>query len=288
MERFDESQPLYSDSTSSIKYPLRQGEYRRRKWMSQPFGIIITLAATLALVLSIASFLVTIENSPPSLSSSPSRLETSDSPLSSVNSSPVQMTKATHSAKQKPTSNKKKPHTSPTSSSYLAKITSVGTLPTEALQVYDCGDDMEQALQKGCLYDVLLAAWTPPQCFNQTLYDEFYDPEPEWTYYLDDQAAKTVRPSLVDTGRYMQLFTSYKFHIQHCLYFWRKQTNALAPGGAWVEEMVLEPIHAEHCSRMVTGENLHKSKTAAMVLQTFQRCVRVDAYRANSTGLFGR
>jgi hypothetical protein len=140
------------------------------------------------------------------------------------------------------------------------------------LRHLECGENMEQALTKGCVYDAMLPAWVPKPCFNSTLYDEYIGADPDLKFYCDSSGVNEVRLSLVETGRYQQLFSSHSYHLQHYFRVWHKQIAIMEPRGAWVEDWVMEWKHARHCAHTLTTHHEHTNRSSATVTQTFQKC----------------
>jgi len=141
-------------------------------------------------------------------------------------------------------------------------------------EILDCGSSMEEALAKGCVYDSMMPGWTPERCYNRTLELEYRG---DWKWYTTQAATHEIPWSLVETGRYRELWANHEYHSKHCLYMWRKTALALDQEGTWVNGMLLKSTHTEHCLRIL--DNWHvdpENPTSANVYPGFQSCRRVN------------
>lgn len=92
----------------------------------------------------------------------------------------------------------------------------------------NCGNSVEEALNKGCKWDSISASLLPAHCRDEELLEEFNhdgeNPDGTWNYWKDPH--KEVR--LNDTGileitaKVEPFYASYRWHLVHCVYYWRK------------------------------------------------------------------
>lgn len=61
----------------------------------------------------------------------------------------------------------------------------------KGINLCDCGDNVKDALRRGCVYDTLSTSWLPPFCRDPELTAKFDksgdDPNGEWSYYADQE-----------------------------------------------------------------------------------------------------
>ncbi|KAG4428226.1 hypothetical protein IFR05_016288 [Cadophora sp. M221] len=118
------------------------------------------------------------------------------------------------------------------------------------------GGSVEDARAMGCVFDILASAWLPPWCRDSELTHEFNHAGPgadgEWTFYKDTDGNETM--SLDEVGELgnhpgQPWFSTYEWHVLHCVYNWRKMFRARTLG------TILEPyydheMHIIHCGEM--------------------------------------
>ncbi|KAL1626437.1 hypothetical protein SLS56_006841 [Neofusicoccum ribis] len=123
-----------------------------------------------------------------------------------------------------------------------------------------CGDTVEEAMSLGCKFDELAALWLQPRCIDEELTAEFMKagpgPDGAWTYYEaigDDlvELEKSRIPLFAVPG--LEMHTSHEWHMQHCLYYWRKMWRTKITGTILEEESDSEH-HIQHCSRVIMSD----------------------------------
>lgn len=116
----------------------------------------------------------------------------------------------------------------------------------------NCGSSLEEAIFRNCKWDSLASAWLPEHCQDEELLKEFETTGPygSWTYYADPDGNTTLTAdeiSLCKTGA--QYWTTRRWHIMHCTFYWRKQMRS-ASTGVRVEGRYNEIHHLEHCEKL--------------------------------------
>ncbi|ATY63566.1 hypothetical protein A9K55_007810 [Cordyceps militaris] len=127
-----------------------------------------------------------------------------------------------------------------------------------ALPGCNCGTSVAQAVRLGCQYDTLAAAWLPPHCRDDeltALFDRSGDgPNGTWTYWSDvhhstEIAVKDIG-ALADDPRHGRFYATYRWHMVHCFFYWRKAIRSQALG-ITLEDRFNTEKHAIHCSKML-------------------------------------
>ncbi|KAL0943569.1 uncharacterized protein CTRU02_201456 [Colletotrichum truncatum] len=142
----------------------------------------------------------------------------------------------------------------------------------------NCGDTIEEARARGCVYDSLAAAWLPKHCRSPTLTAEFEalgPNEPDttgntWGYWHDQNQTHPMTleevsqlPEAARHGQHARFFTTHEWHLVHCVFYWRKMWEAArcakgVKGAACGENgvLVIEKrydtlMHINHCMTMM-------------------------------------
>ncbi|RYP66585.1 hypothetical protein DL769_005992 [Monosporascus sp. CRB-8-3] len=138
-------------------------------------------------------------------------------------------------------------------------VTLAGTLVPARIPSCNCGETVEEARARGCVYDSLAAAWLPPYCRSAAITAEFEAAGPNkpdrwgntWGYWADKN--KTQPLTLEE--------------------YWRKmwESGRRARGFAGSDgkgELVIEKrydtlMHIEHCMTMLTKQDTPPDSVAA-------------------------
>lgn len=136
----------------------------------------------------------------------------------------------------------------------------------------DCGTSILEARSLGCKYDALAAAWLPPQCRDDELTTEFEHAgtgvNGTWSYYADREATRifsTEEVSLLAElpSNQSYFFTTTRWHIAHCSFYWRKEFRMRSRGFP-VERRYDKESHIEHC-QMTFLDRAPFNETSTMV-----------------------
>ncbi|KAK1750920.1 hypothetical protein QBC47DRAFT_352458 [Echria macrotheca] len=129
------------------------------------------------------------------------------------------------------------------------------TLPP-TLNLCNCGSNPAEALRLNCTYDTLAAAWLPPTCRDPVLTAQFDasgpGPNASWSYFLDAQAQIPIPPSELGSlgGTHTKFWTSRRWHVAHCLFYWQKLWR-MRETGTVMEERFDSLEHIRHCTRLI-------------------------------------
>ncbi|KJK82397.1 hypothetical protein H634G_02591 [Metarhizium anisopliae BRIP 53293] len=120
----------------------------------------------------------------------------------------------------------------------------------------DCGNSTAEAVQLGCKYDSLAAAWLPEHCRDDELTAEFERSGPgpggKWTYWADGNHTQEISIEEIakmadDTdGRFHM---TGHWHVIHCIFYWRKEQRARF-NGKIVEPRSYSEAHSKHCGKI--------------------------------------
>ncbi|KAJ8121552.1 hypothetical protein ONZ43_g2022 [Nemania bipapillata] len=107
-----------------------------------------------------------------------------------------------------------------------------------------CGDSVEEARSKGCVFDPMSWAWQRPECYHPELVADFLK-RTDWHFYTTKEmrAADEVPYEAWVRGDYPQRYNRHQFH---CTYSWRKFHEAFR-AKAPMDNDILQMAHTMHC-----------------------------------------
>ncbi|KAH8892555.1 hypothetical protein GQ53DRAFT_861943 [Thozetella sp. PMI_491] len=112
-----------------------------------------------------------------------------------------------------------------------------------------CGKTPEEAIARGCHFDMLVTAWLPARCIDTELVDEFMEIG-QWEFYTrlhGETKHASYEPDVLGAiSKRKGIWTSRRWHVTHCLYMFKKLSRALVNGWPVDAEAISEP-HTEHC-----------------------------------------
>ncbi|KAF4334293.1 hypothetical protein FBEOM_11878 [Fusarium beomiforme] len=117
----------------------------------------------------------------------------------------------------------------------------------------NCGSSVAEAVEMGCKYDALAAAWLPDQCRDDALTAEFermgHEKDGKWPYYSDrNLTSKILAEDLghkADEPGFL-FYSTGEWHMAHCLFYWKKQFRARF-NNITVEPRYDNERHIQHC-----------------------------------------
>ncbi|GIZ41213.1 hypothetical protein CKM354_000452600 [Cercospora kikuchii] len=125
-----------------------------------------------------------------------------------------------------------------------------------------CGTTIAEAESLGCKFDPMSPAWLPAECRDAELSDAFEQAATNlqaggvWRYFSDVNMTQPISKeevgAMADTGDFF--FADQHWHSMHCMFMWQKRELALL-GKVVLEERYDVPLHAEHCTRVLTSKS---------------------------------
>lgn len=124
-----------------------------------------------------------------------------------------------------------------------------------------CGHSIAEAKSLGCNYDPLAITWTPPECTDEELTEEFNHagpgPNGSWSYYADRNGTMPLTEHevsmLSDTNKYF--YADHRWHLVHCNFSWRKLFRSQMTG-VIMDRQKNSLEHIAHCG-MLEGPKYH-------------------------------
>ena len=148
-------------------------------------------------------------------------------------------------------------------------------LHPSGIELGDCGSSptVEEARAKGCLFDPMSWLWVRPECYDQSLIDNFMN-RTDWSWHTDWRLTPESQVPLEDVfaGDHPQLFTGKKYHSIHCTYMWVKMHKALLEHRP-VDTDLTDWHHTYHCEEVLLEPYLHEDTecTDEMICPTLVR-----------------
>ncbi|KAK6612167.1 hypothetical protein H4I96_01380 [Botrytis cinerea] len=150
--------------------------------------------------------------------------------------------------------------------------------------IVDCGNSPAEALEKGCVWDLMSFSWTHPACYNKNISDEFLELYGPWKWYsntnkkpgyeLAEKELPWVTSVTAETDIPM-VWTQEHYHIAHCAYIF-KLLHIAAMSGHLVTNEGIGMFHTDHCVGVfLDPERVEFEKVTTRVQLLFGKCVRI-------------
>ncbi|KAK3996619.1 hypothetical protein QBC44DRAFT_281490 [Cladorrhinum sp. PSN332] len=201
-------------------------------------------------------------------------LDTTDSEKSSIHEEETDPLQGPRLGRQQPGS----PHNKPKQACLLLLIsvlalvlaialTVVSTMhlrlirDTTPREIVDCGNSIQEAINKGCIFDELSKAWLSPVC-PRTGTDEFLESsmrlgnQSAWKYWTDEQGTTELnfgqlsRRVQNNPGKKWSWVGTDREHMAHCAYLIIRLAYAHKTG-ARVDMLTANYMHTKHCTLMM-------------------------------------
>jgi hypothetical protein len=115
-----------------------------------------------------------------------------------------------------------------------------------------CGNSAETARSRNCTYDVMLGGWTPPECYSPKLEAEYLTTLPDLKWYYDEAHTRELPIEVLKLGELETVYPAAGWHDRHCLYTWRRLSEAVQSGGL-IDYQGGSPEHTRHCTGLLLG-----------------------------------
>ncbi|EME42003.1 hypothetical protein DOTSEDRAFT_54484 [Dothistroma septosporum NZE10] len=140
--------------------------------------------------------------------------------------------------------------------------------------VIHCGDTVEEAHERGCVWDLMAFSYTHPSCLypsESAMFIEKYGP---WDWYYDQNGTQPVPAEVLTTTPH--LYTTHGWHVVHCLYI-LKLLHLASMSGALVTDEAIALHHTQHCVDMISQPKYPDYAHIGTTVQlAFSRCVTLD------------
>lgn len=141
-----------------------------------------------------------------------------------------------------------------------------------------CGHSRAEALEAGCIFDMLSFSWMPPDCYDADLTAEF-EGLSNWRYFSEkDATSRQIPRSVAALGEHHHLFVTWEWHLRHCTYSWKRYMRATLPDGPMqsIDNVTASDAHTLHCERLILRKDppdLQKVNTRVRL--KYLKCARL-------------
>lgn len=132
--------------------------------------------------------------------------------------------------------------------------------------VAHCGISPEEAIERGCVWDIMSYGWIHPLCFDKEESDRWAAKYGPFEWFVDDQppldengfplnGTLTQRLTLEELPFAPSIFTTQGYHINHCMYL-LKLVHLAALHNAPVSNEAVNIGHTDHCAGIIGSSDL--------------------------------
>ncbi|RDL33747.1 uncharacterized protein BP5553_08115 [Venustampulla echinocandica] len=156
----------------------------------------------------------------------------------------------------------------------------------------DCGTSNDEALERGCVFDLMVYGWTPPACSEPDLASDAvsqssrlaqYAAAGEFPWYGEENYTNPLPQDPNILSEQAVIWATNGWHQAHCLYFWqllaRAVENSVKNGikNTYVLSETLVWSHTYHCNRVLAAKVVSTiDEPVIKTLRIYGQCVRID------------
>lgn len=112
-------------------------------------------------------------------------------------------------------------------------------------ELRSCGGTPDEARAAGCVFDVMMQLWTPPECMDSPLSERFLEAG-NWTWYADAGATRIYSDTEIRKGNHDVVYVAQSYHRHHCIFAWERLVRAMRNQGPIIQELISYD-HVMHC-----------------------------------------
>ena len=113
--------------------------------------------------------------------------------------------------------------------------------------IKSCGRTSSEARARGCVLEPMIYGWIAPECQYPDV-TKANDPWEDWQWYRDENMTQPLSREQLDRAEALDLWTNRAgYHLQHCLFLYRKLMYAVDNKVQWIDRKTLAAHHAYHC-----------------------------------------
>jgi hypothetical protein len=153
---------------------------------------------------------------------------------------------------------------------FFARPTKEAPLPPA---ITHCGHNADEARAQGCVYDVMMQLWMPPECYDENLTEHFLAMG-NWTWWATSDASRTFSDEEIRAGNHSVVYTSADYHKTHCVFATEKLVRALRNQWPLIEQLISYD-HMLHCRHKTL---LTSDGKGAIAPTGFSRCATYETW----------
>lgn len=145
-------------------------------------------------------------------------------------------------------------------------------------EMRNCGSTPDEARAAGCVFDVMMQLWTPPECMDAPLSERFLE-KGNWTWYADSNAEHSYSDEEIRKGNHDVVYVAQSYHRHHCIFAWERLVRAMRNQAPLIEELISYD-HVMHCRhRTLTLPEEGAQQVRGVVAPTgYTRCASYDVW----------
>lgn len=145
----------------------------------------------------------------------------------------------------------------------------------------NCGSTPDEARAAGCVFDVMMQLWTPPECMDSPLSERFLE-KGNWTWYADSNAQHIYTDEEIRKGNHDVVYVAQSYHRHHCIFAWERLVRAMRNQAPLIEELISYD-HVMHCRhKTLTLPEEGAEQVRGVVAPTgYTKCASYDVWIKN-------
>lgn len=145
-------------------------------------------------------------------------------------------------------------------------------------EMRNCGNTPDEARAAGCVFDVMMQLWTPPECMDTPLSERFLK-NGNWTWYADSGAKSSYSDEEIRKGNHDVVYVAQSYHRHHCIFAWERLVRAMRNQAPLIEELISYD-HVMHCRhKTLTLPSEGAESVRGVVAPTgYTRCASYDVW----------
>lgn len=141
-----------------------------------------------------------------------------------------------------------------------------------------CGGTPDEARAAGCVFDVMMQLWTPPECMDEPLSERFLEAG-NWTWYADIDAQRIYSDEEIRKGDHDVVYVAQSYHRHHCIFAWERLVRAMRNQAPLIEELISYD-HVMHCRHktLTLPEEGAQAVRGVVAPTGYTRCASYDVW----------
>lgn len=135
----------------------------------------------------------------------------------------------------------------------------------------ECGSSRDEALQAGCIFDLMSFTWTHEDCYDADLETDFLSHQ-AWKWYLDREGTAAADEKRVREGQFASLHVTWEYHRLHCVYMMRKMARATAAERP-LDAYLMDLGHTKHCLGQLEVQGTQWQSVNTEIRVKFPQCL---------------
>ncbi|KAL2062560.1 hypothetical protein VTL71DRAFT_6826 [Oculimacula yallundae] len=160
------------------------------------------------------------------------------------------------------------------------------SLLSQAPKYTTCGESAAEARSRNCTFDITSFSWLTPECYEDTLAQEFISWS-NWTWYTseDPEDNKQLSFEAANLGE-EDTFVDWNYHMVHCTFMWRQQHRGTEKG--WIGGHLVNYHHTKHCQQALLEDASENRNVRTPARVVYPRCLKIGMGEGMYPGPIGK